>query len=319
MGAPGAGEGGAPGPGARAGVPARPSGARGAASVRFVKGHGLGNDYLVIDERDLPGPLAPEAVARICDRNRGVGSDGILLLVPTGRADFGLRIFNPDGSEAEKSGNGLRIFAKYLWDHGHARSDAFTVETRGGVVECRLYVRDGRVGFVTVEMGRATFRAAEIPMRGPEGEAVGIPLTLADGTTLTVTAVSVGNPHCVVFVDALDEAAARRLGPQIERHAAFPQRTNVQFTRVLGRDALEILIWERGAGWTLASGSSSCGAASAAVRTGRCDHGRIEVRMPGGELAVHVRPDWSLRLEGPVEEVCTGTLSPEFVEAYLGA
>jgi len=285
--------------------------------IPFVKGHGLGNDYLVLDQRDLPGPLSPRAIVRICDRNHGVGSDGILLLVSTGRADFGLRIFNPDGSEAEKSGNGLRIFAKYLWDHGHAKAETFTVDTKGGVVECRLHVRGGRVGFVTVEMGRAIFRASEIPMAGPDGDAVGRALELPDGTRLTITAVSVGNPHCVVFVERLDERECRRLGPLIETHRAFPNRTNVQFAHVRARDMLEILIWERGAGFTLASGSSSCGAASAAVRNGRCDAGRVVVRMPGGELAVHVRADWSLQLEGPVEEVCTGTLTREFVEAYV--
>ncbi len=285
--------------------------------IPFAKGHGLGNDYLVMDQRDLPRPLSVRAITRICDRNWGVGSDGILLLVPSARADFGLRIFNPDGSEAEKSGNGLRIFAKYLWDHGHAKKEALTVDTKGGVVECQLHVRDGHVNFVTVEMGRATFRAAEVPMTGLPGEAVGVSLTLRDGPALTVTAVSVGNPHCVVFVDRLDESEVRRLGPQLETHAAFPNRTNVQFARVVARDVLEILIWERGAGFTLASGSSSCGAAAAAVRNGRCDHGRVAVRMPGGELAVHVRPDWSLRLEGPVEEVCTGTLTREFFDAYV--
>ncbi len=285
--------------------------------IPFAKGHGLGNDYLVMDQRDLPRPLSGRAITRICDRNWGVGSDGILLLVPSARADFGLRIFNPDGSEAEKSGNGLRIFAKYLWDHGHAKKEAFTVDTRGGVVECQLHVRDGHVNFVTVEMGRATFRAAEVPMTGLPGEAVGVPLTLRDGSALTVTAVSVGNPHCVVFVDRLDEGEVRRLGPQLETHAAFPNRTNVQFARVVARDVLEILIWERGAGFTLASGSSSCGAAAAAVRNGGCDHGRVAVRMPGGELAVHVRPDWSLRLEGPVEEVCTGTLTREFFDTHI--
>jgi diaminopimelate epimerase len=285
--------------------------------IPFVKGHGLGNDYLVVDQRHLPGPLSAPAIVRICDRNRGVGSDGILLLVPSPRADFGLRIFNPDGSEAEKSGNGLRIFAKYLWDHGHAKRETFTVDTKGGVVECRLHLEQGRVQYVTVEMGRATFRPPEIPMRADADEAVAVPLQLPDGSRLRVTAVSVGNPHCVVFVDQLDEAACRRLGPQLETHGAFPNRTNVQFARVTARDALDILIWERGAGYTLASGSSSCGAAAAAVRQGLCDHGRVLVRMPGGELAVHVRPDWSLRLEGPVEETCTGTLSREFVEAHV--
>jgi diaminopimelate epimerase len=166
-------------------------------------------------------------------------------------------------------------------------------------------------------MGTATFRAPDIPMNGPDRDVVSVPLQLADGTTLTATAVSVGNPHCVIFVDRLEESEARRLGPLIERHPAFPQRTNVQFARVTGRDTVDILIWERGAGYTLASGSSSCGAASAAVRNGLCDHGRVTVRMPGGTLVIEVRPDWSLRLEGPVEEVYTGTLSEEFARAWF--
>jgi diaminopimelate epimerase len=280
--------------------------------IPFAKGHGLGNDYIVIEEKDLPTALSPKAIERICDRNWGVGSDGILLLVPTPRADFGLRIFNPDGSEAEKSGNGLRIFAKYLWDHGRTKKTTFTVDTKGGLVECQCRVEGGRMGFVTVEMGRVTFRAPEIPMNGPDREVVAVPLQLADGTSLSVTAVSVGNPHCVTFVDRLDEGECRRLGPLIERHPAFPNRANVQFARVSARDALDILIWERGAGYTLASGSSSCGAAAAAVRNGLCAHGRVKVSMPGGQLTIEVRPDWSLRLEGPVEEVYSGTLSAEF-------
>jgi diaminopimelate epimerase len=285
--------------------------------VPFAKGHGLGNDYVVIEERHLPRPLTPAGVVGLCDRHRGVGADGVLLMVAARGADFGLRIFNPDGSEAEKSGNGLRIFAKYLWDRGHVRREHFTVETPGGVVACELHVHGGRVGTVTVELGWATFRASEVPMRGPTGEAVEVPLEVGGTGGLRVTAVSVGNPHCVCFVERLDEAECRRLGALLETHPAFPQRTNVQFARALAPDALEILIWERGAGYTLASGTSSCAAAAAAVRTGRCAPGRIRVQMPGGELAVHVRPDWSLSLEGPAEEVYTGVLSAEFVETYL--
>jgi len=283
--------------------------------TRFVKGHGLGNDYLVLEGKDLDFPLTPAAIQRLCDRNRGVGSDGILLSVESPHADFGLRIFNPDGSEAEKSGNGLRILAKYLYDHGRTRKTTFTVETKGGVVECQCHLVGGRVASVTVEMGRATFRAPDIPMNGPDREVVGVPLQVNDHL-LKVTAVSIGNPHCVVFTDTLDEGEAKRLGPLIERHPAFPNRTNVQFAKVLGRDRLQILIWERGAGFTLASGSSSCGAACAAVKNSLCDHGPVTVMMPGGELTIEVRPDWSLRLQGPVEEVCSGTLSPE-LEASL--
>jgi len=283
--------------------------------IPFAKGHGLGNDYIVMEEKDLKVPLSRKAIERICDRNWGVGSDGILLLVPTQRADFGLRIFNPDGSEAEKSGNGLRIFAKYLWERRRPKQPTFTVDTKGGIVECQCRVEAGHMRFVTVEMGRATFRAPEIPMNGPDRDVVAVPLQLGDGTTVSVTAVSVGNPHCVTFVERLDEAECRRLGPLIENHPAFPNRTNVQFARAAGRDTLDILIWERGAGYTLASGTSSCGAASAAVRNGLCAHGRVKVRMPGGELTIEVRPDWSLRLDGPVEEVYQGTLSEEFADS----
>ena len=283
--------------------------------IPFVKGHGLGNDYIVIDGADLPSALKPGQVTRICDRNWGVGSDGILLFVPAwAGADFGLRILNPDGSEAEKSGNGLRIFAKYLHDHGHAKRDTFTVDTMGGRVECRCHVKDGRVNVVTVEMGRCTFVAPEIPMNGPEREVVKVPLQVGD-ETLLITAVSVGNPHCVIFTDRLDEALVRRLGPQIEHHPAFPNRINVQWARVASRSMVDILIWERGAGWTLASGSSSSAVACAAVKNGLCDPGLVTVRMPGGELSVDVRQDWSIRLQGPVEEVYTGTFSRDLMAA----
>jgi diaminopimelate epimerase len=174
-------------------------------------------------------------------------------------------------------------------------------------------VGDGRVAEVTVEMGRATFRAPEIPMHGPDRDVVGVPLQVGD-RVFSVTSVSVGNPHCVVFADRLDEAEVRTWGPRIETHPAFPNRTNVQFARVLGRDRVEIRIWERGAGYTLASGSSSCAVAAAAVRNGLTG-GQVTVEMPGGELAIEVREDYSIRLRGAVAEVCAGELSPELVDA----
>jgi diaminopimelate epimerase len=149
-------------------------------------------------------------------------------------------------------------------------------------------------------------------MNGPEREVVKVPLQV-DGETLLITAVSVGNPHCVIFTDRLDEAVVRRLGPQVEHHPAFPKRINVQWARVASRSQLDILIWERGAGWTLASGSSSSAVACAAVKNGLCDHGLVTVRMPGGELSIDVRPDWSIRLKGAVEEIYTGTLTAGFL------
>jgi diaminopimelate epimerase len=193
------------------------------------------------------------------------------------------------------------------------------VETLGGVVACECRVLDGRVDVVTVEMGRATFDAAAIPMRGVTGDAVDVPLELPGGERLVVTALSVGNPHCVVFDDDVSEARCRALGPIVERHAAFPRRTNVQLARIVDPATIDIRIWERGAGYTLASGSSSCAAAAAAVRRGRVRPGRLAVTMPGGTLAVHVRADWSIRLEGPVAETYTGTLAPDFAAALLRA
>jgi diaminopimelate epimerase len=281
--------------------------------ARFTKGHGLGNDYLVMEERDLDFPLGSAAVRWICHRNWGVGSDGILLRTASTAADVGLRIFNPDGSEAEKSGNGLRIFAKYLWERGGLRKSPMRIETKGGVVEAVCHLDGERVDQVTVEMGHATFRAPEIPMHGPDREVVGVPLQVGD-RFLSVTCVSVGNPHCVVFTDRLDDDEVRQLGPRIETHPAFPNRINVQFARVLARDRVEIRIWERGAGFTLASGSSSCAVAAAAVRNDLAD-GRITIQSPGGELGLEVRKDWSMRLRGPVAEACAGTLAPELARA----
>jgi diaminopimelate epimerase len=282
--------------------------------ARFTKGHGLGNDYLVLDEADLDFPMTPASVRWICHRNWGVGSDGILLRTrptPASGVDVGLRIFNPDGSEAEKSGNGLRIFAKYLWERGGLQTTPLRIGTKGGAVEAVCHVSGDRVDAVTVEMGHATFRAPEIPMHGPDREVVAVPLQVGD-RTLAVTCVSVGNPHCVVFQPAVDVEETRRWGPRIETHPAFPNRTNVQFARVLGRDRIEIRIWERGAGYTLASGSSSCAVAAAAVRNGLVD-GRVTVVMPGGELDIDVRPDFSIRLRGPAAEVCTGALAPDLL------
>jgi len=278
--------------------------------IPFVKGHGLGNDYLVVRAADLPGgALDAEGARRLCDRHRGIGGDGVLVHVASARADAGVRIFNPDGSEAEKSGNGLRIFAKYLHDYGHVATSAFAVETASGVVGCECRLTGGRVDVVVVEMGQATFAAAAVPMLGIAGDAVEVPLDVG-GERVVVTALSVGNPHCVVFVDAPTPERCRALGPRLERHAAFPRRTNVQLAHMADATTVAIEIWERGAGYTLASGSSSCAAAAAAVRTGRARPGRLRAIMPGGTLGVDVRPDWSLRLEGPVVQTYTGTFDP---------
>ncbi len=268
----------------------------------FVKSHGLGNDYITLEENSLSFKLTPEAIKLICDRNYGVGSDGILLLTKPQKSDFGLRIFNPDGSEAEKSGNGLRIFAKFLREHEHTVSDGFSVETPGGEVRAEIKTENGKVCSVTVEMGRAVF-SRNVLFEEIE----------AEGKLFSFTAVSVGNPHCVIFTGSPGERETKLFGPAIENHGFFPNRTNVQFARAAAKNRLEIFIWERGAGYTLASGSSSCAAAAAAVKNGLCES-PVTVTMPGGELEIEVSKNFDIRMSGPAEEVAAGTLSGEFVK-----
>jgi len=271
--------------------------------VRLWKAHALGNDYLVLDGALLtPSALAPLAVA-LCDRHRGPGADG--LLVPEPGDGNGVRILNPDGSEAETSGNGIRIFARFLHD---VRGMAATVSVSAGGRVIACVVREGEV---EAAMGRATFEPARVPCLLPGPEA---PLSVA-GRVLTVTAVGLGNPHCVVFAD-FDGLPWRDLGRALEVHPAFPRRTNVQFARVADRGRVEIRIWERGAGPTQASGSSACAVAAAGVRTGRLER-EVQVECPGGVLSVRVETGFALHLAGPVTPVCEVLPDPAWLEAAL--
>lgn len=256
----------------------------------FAKYHALGNDYIVVDERGFGVRFTPDNIRRICHRNLGVGSDGILAFRPLPGGAFNLRIFNPDGSEAEKSGNGLRIFARFAWDLGYVRKRDFPVKTLGGDVRAELFLKRGDVDVIRVEMGRATFVSREIPVAGPRREVVG-EVFRAGGRNFRATCLSVGNPHCVIFMGRLDVGELRRYGPLLENHAAFPNRINVQFARVRSRHVIDALIWERGAGETMASGSSSCAVAAAAVKNGLAD-GTVKIRMPGGIIRVDVGRDF---------------------------
>lgn len=275
----------------------------------FVKYHALGNDYIVTDSEGLNFPLTKRAVQRICDRHYGIGSDGILLLVPAKEADFGLRIYNPDGGEAQKSGNGLRIFAKFLYDYKYTKETSFSIETPGGIVKVDLTISKGRdkVSFVAVDMGHVSFMSSDIPVTGERREVVDEGLVI-DGRKIRMTCLSIGNPHCVIFTKRLKPEIIKTLGPKIECCRLFPQRINVQFANVVSRKMVKILIWERGAGYTLSSGSSSCAVAAACVKKGLIER-KVTILMPGGELKVEVKPDWSIRLAGPVEEICYGRLT----------
>jgi diaminopimelate epimerase len=275
--------------------------------MKFYKYHALGNDYLVLRPEDFPEGLTPERIRRICHRNYGIGSDGILL-GPFKTPDGTLRIeiFNPDGGEAEKSGNGLRIFSRYLFDIGAVGDRPFTLLTAGGPVGSRVMDGGQRV---EIEMGRVSFHSTEIPVEGPPREVLRETITVA-GADLLFCAATIGNPHCVVLRDAISPEDACKWGPGIERHPLFPNRTNVQFMKVLDRSSIRIEIWERGAGYTLASGSSSSAAAAVAHRLGLCDD-RIAVHMPGGKIDIRVREEYDIVMTGPVTRVAEGTLSRE--------
>lgn len=278
---------------------------------KFVKSHGLGNDYIVLDAKEISFRLDENSIKLICNRNLGVGSDGILVLEGSKGSGFNLKILNPDGSEAEKSGNGLRIFAKFLYEHGYTQDTEFDINTPGGRVNARLEVVDSKVRYVTVDMGIASFSSKVIPVEGEDRDVVDEELRI-NGEILNYTAVSVGNPHCVVFRQDIDEEYIKKLGPIIEKHRLFPNRINVQFARIIDRNRIDALIWERGAGYTLASGSSSCAVAAAAVKNDLTEPNVI-VSMPGGELEIRVSDNWEIRMRGKVEEVYTGTFSQDLL------
>jgi diaminopimelate epimerase len=281
----------------------------------FFKGHGLGNDYIAVDPKELDFKLTPGNIRKVCDRNWGVGSDGILALEQSKKADYGLRIYNPDGSEAEKSGNGLRIFARYLHATRRVRKKNFTVATKGGLVSIELHVdKYGDASAATVEMGKATFAPKALPCTLKAKELIEKPIR-AGGKRLKFTGVSVGNPHCIIFKDQGDKwtrAELLALGPELENHPLFPRRINVQLAVPVGPQSIYILIWERGAGETQASGSSSCAAASAAVRLGLVKS-PVTVKAPGGTLHIAIDDDYDLTMQGPVAEVARGAFSPSFL------
>lgn len=263
--------------------------------MKYAKYHALGNDYLVITPTELGDAPDINVIRMICHRNYGIGSDGILLgPLESTSCDFGLRILNPDGSEAEKSGNGLRIFARFLWDEDLVGKEQFTVETLGGEVSCAVS-HDGMN--VTVKMGTVVFdRLNETVEIGDH--------------SMTFCGASVGNPHCVVLSDDPTPEIAWHYGPIIEVDSRFPNRTNVQFMSVIDRNSIQIEIWERGAGYTLASGSSSTAAAAVAHKLNLCDS-NIIVHMQGGQIEIQLNEAFGATMKGPVTKVCDGDIADE--------
>ena len=281
----------------------------------FVKSHGLGNEYIVLNEDEISFDLSTKAVTIICNVNFGIGSDGILLKVKSSKADIGLRIFNPDGSEAEKSGNGLRIFCKYVFDYGYVKKESFSIETKGGIVHASIIkMINGKANIIKVDMGTANFDARSIPTLFELNEVQNE--TIAVGNKkYEINCVSMGNPHCVIIKDSLDIDEIKTYGPMIENYRQFPNRINVQFAKIIDRKLVEILIWERGAGFTLASGSSSCAVASVLRKKGLIDR-EVVIKMLGGQLVIDIDDKFNVRMTGEVKQICEGILSDELIVEF---
>ncbi|MCI8991455.1 MAG: diaminopimelate epimerase [Eubacterium sp.] len=277
-------------------------------TITMSKYHGLGNDYLVLDPNKNEIQLQERKIEMLCRRNFGVGADGILYGPIMENGKIKVRIYNPDGSEAERSGNGVRIFAKYLLDAGYVTEKKFVLTTASGDVEIEFL--DGAGTKMRVNMGKPDFASDKIPVVGLSSEIINEPVMFA-GSFYNMTCLSVGNPNCVIMTEEVTKQKAKDLGPYVESAEYFPERINMQLCKVTDRQNVEIEIFERGAGYTLASGTGACAAAAAAYRMGIVDE-RITVHMEGGELEIEIAEDQTMFMTGTVAAVGTFTLAENF-------
>lgn len=269
----------------------------------------MGNDMLVIDPRQIDFQLTPHNAKQICHRHFGIGADGICFGPLNDKQPYEMRFYNPDGSQAEKSGNGLRIFARYLCDAGYVTEKTFQISIRNQISDVDVLSDDFQT--IKMSMGQATFQSNNIPATGASRDIINEALQI-DHQMLHMTCINVGNPHCVIFTDALDMETVHQLGAILEHHPMFPQRTNVQWVKVIDDHQIQIEIWERGAGYTLASGTSSCATACAAIANRFCSS-PITVHMAGGKAIVEVDEGWNIALTGSVQAIATGAYSPDFL------
>lgn len=278
--------------------------------MNFTKMQGLGNDFIVLHgDQELPADASGQAI-RLCDRHFGIGADGLVYLLPSAKADYMMRIINSDGSEAEQCGNAIRCAAKYIYDHGLVPRDKteLTIETIGaGAQAVQLTVKAGRVAAVRVDMGAPVLNGLEVPTTIDEPQVIGYPVSI-DGREFRFTAVSMGNPHCVIFVEDAVGADLYGWGPKLETHALFPRKINVEFATVQRRDYADMRVWERGAGPTLACGTGACATLVAGVLTGQMDREAV-ISLKGGELRIEWNEsDNHVYMTGPAEIVFKGTL-----------
>lgn len=281
-------------------------------SFEFTKWQGTGNDFVLIDCLDKPEDRYAAAAKEICDRHYGIGADGILLVLPSDKADIRMRIINADGSEAEMCGNGIRCFARYVYEAGYVSSDEFTVETGAGILVPKIIKEDGengKIAMIQVDMGEPILEGDKIPVAGYGMNRVINEEIIVQGQSFKMTCVSMGNPHCVVFVEDAESFPIHELGRFFETHEKFPRKTNTEFVQVLDRRHLRMRVWERGAAVTLACGTGSCATLTAAVLNNLADR-RAEVRLDGGNLVIEWNEqDNHLYMTGPALQVFKGTYS----------
>jgi diaminopimelate epimerase len=278
--------------------------------VEFVKAHGTGNDFVVVEDLEDRLELSPELVRAVCDRHFGIGADGLIRIAPGRQAPFFMDYRNADGSLAEMCGNGVRVVGKYLGDRGHA-SGTLDLETRAGVKRLELRCdHSGMVDQVSVDMGAPSFDRADLPTRG-EGEALKELFEVA-GRGFEATCLSMGNPHMVVYVDDVEEAPVTTVGPLLEHHAAFPNRTNVEFVQIVDQRTLRQRTWERGVGETLACGTGACAVAVASQVRGFTG-GQVGIELRGGRLELEWSPGGTVRMTGPAREVAHGTIAADLL------
>lgn len=277
-------------------------------NLQFSKYHGLGNDFILVDNRHSSDPiLSPEQAEKLCDRHFGIGADGVIFALPgENGTDYTMRIFNSDGSEPEMCGNGIRCMARFLADlEGDAAKSVYTIHTLAGLITPKLEA-DGQI---TVDMGKPRLLAGEIPttLTAADAQAVAVPLEVA-GQTWAVTTVSMGNPHCITFVEDVAAIDLEKVGPQFEHHSVFPQRTNTEFIEVVDRGYLKMRVWERGAGITLACGTGACASLVAAVLNDKSDR-KATIELPGGPLQIEWAADDRIFMTGPAERVFVGEVA----------
>ncbi|HEZ7987177.1 MAG TPA: diaminopimelate epimerase [Ruminococcus sp.] len=282
--------------------------------MRFTKMHGIGNDYIYVNcfEETVNDPEKVSVI--LSDRHKGIGSDGLVLIMPSDKADFRMRIFNADGSEAMMCGNATRCIGKYVYDNGLTDKTDVTLETNSGIKYLKLFVSDGKVESVTVDMGKAILVPREIPVNSELERFIGQPLEI-DGKEWRVTCVSMGNPHAVVFTEGIDDMELEKLGPKFENHSLFPNRINTEFIEVIDSRTLRMRVWERGSGETFACGTGTCAAVVAACLNGICRQDEeILVHLRGGDLRITYRADGTVMMTGPAARVFDGTVEDEFIE-----